>query len=381
MNITKNIWIILIFVFVVGLAGGIIGELVARAYLFDHSFVNPFFGSIDFNNGQYDRAQLIIRDAKKIVVEQDDKTAEIIDSVSGSLVGIFKKIEAPTTDTSFDLDNYYYSKDALGQGLVITSDGWIITALTLNPSDDYVIITAGGRVYDIKEAAKDSLSSFSLIRAEARDLPVLKFVEAVNLTKGQSVVAIDWQGQNILTTISNPGYSPDELARASDGLLMKIILARDLSPDFKGGVLFTLAGEIVGLVDGEGNVNRIDAFSAAINSTLKHNEIRRASLGVYYLRLDDLIDAEGNNPQTVGAMIYPNDKKIAVVKNSAADKAGLKNGDIIISIDGIRLTNGEDLATIISKHIAGDKIFIEYERVGEAKDAEIELGEYQKIKN
>ncbi len=87
----------------------------------------------------------------------------------------------------------------------------------------------------------------------------------------------------------------------------------------------------------------------------------------------------GDQPQAdnylSGALVYKNKQGIAVVKNSAAESAGLKEGDIIISIDGVKINQDNDLADMIQRHIAGDKIRISYARAGKTYDVEIVLGE------
>ena len=76
-----------------------------------------------------------------------------------------------------------------------------------------------------------------------------------------------------------------------------------------------------------------------------------------------------------GAIISKDQKGIAIVKNSPADLAGFKEGDIIISINDIELNNNNNLSNIISQYTAGEEVKIIYERNEEEKEAKVTLGE------
>ena len=95
--------ILLISVFFALLAG-IVGELLARSYLINSAFNIPLLGEINVSDSNSDMSSFVIREAKKVVVEQNDKTAETANAVSGSIVGIFKK-KNPGVDKNFDLVN------------------------------------------------------------------------------------------------------------------------------------------------------------------------------------------------------------------------------------------------------------------------------------
>ncbi|MDD5031746.1 MAG: hypothetical protein PHR36_01740, partial [Patescibacteria group bacterium] len=122
----NRVVILLVFVVIIGLLAGVAGELISRVYMFEDAYNIPFFGNISFSDSNYQGANLVIQGAKKVVVEQNVKVAEIMNSVSGDLVGIFKKIKTADSESKFNPDSYYKLNQALGSGLIITSDGWII---------------------------------------------------------------------------------------------------------------------------------------------------------------------------------------------------------------------------------------------------------------
>ena len=198
MNRYKLVYIILIST-IFGLASGVVGTLMARVYLLENEFNIPLFGEINVSDQGGRGSSLIIQGAKKVVVEQNTKVSDTVAAVKSGLVGIFPRITTSTngvvkgSSTPFDISTYYQLNNEIGQGFIITSDGWIMSAYT--PSEykdlpkteaarvaaikkivsDYVIIDSGAKVHLVKNIVVDELTGLSFWRVEARDLPVKKF--------------------------------------------------------------------------------------------------------------------------------------------------------------------------------------------------------------
>ncbi|MFH1232756.1 MAG: S1C family serine protease [Patescibacteria group bacterium] len=377
----NNFLLTIILTVIFGLAAGIVGEIVARGYLFNN---DALLKEVNFSH-DYNNQGVVIKDAKNIVIEQNVKVNETIDSVNTSIVGIFKKQATVKRSSSinFNLNNYYQLDQNIGQGLIITSDGWIISDLpkeVVSSPIDYVIITKDKNIYSIDKIIKDDLTSFSFIHILAKDLPVRKFANSDEIKNGNLVIAMDFRGNSILTSIINQQVKNSELISYSDGLSGNIIL-NDLSQQsFNGTFFFNLSGDIIAFADRlepdrGGTIKPISYFTGAIKSLLKYKEIRRASLGVNYIDLTKLalIDGDSNNYLKNGAVISKDSKGVSIEKDSQAFLAGLKAGDVITSIDNVELDENNNLTKIIQQHIAGDKINIEYWRQGEKKQTEIVL--------
>ncbi len=400
-NKKNSILIIIIIAAVFGIAGGIAGELAARAYLIDSFYDIPFFGEINFSNGNYNGSNLIIRDAKKVIVEQDTKAQEIINSVGMSLVGIFKKPLLKSEQAgNFNLSDYYQINQEVGQGIIITSDGWIATSflpaeMEQAPQkagqagaagkgdflENYAVITKDGKVYAVDKIIQDKLTKFNFLRVEAKDFPVRNFVGRGGIMAGQSVAAVNWDGASWLSVISAmENYKDQDIVNSSDGISGEIFLVDKPSENFNGSFLFNLAGEVAGLIDNQGKIMPASQFTAAIEGLLKIKEIRRAGLGVNYIDLSELAKAPVLNSAQEGgygkgAVIYKNKQGAAIVKGGAADKAGLKEGDIITAVDNIEINKDNKLNDAIGQYIAGDKVMIAYSRDGNKKEVEVVLGE------
>ena len=138
-------------------------------------------------------------------------------------------------------------------------------------------------------------------------------------------------------------------------------------------MIFDLGGKIIGLADSQGKIRPISHFQAAIKSLLKDRGIKRPSLGVNYLDLSLL--AKENNKYKKGALIYKGGSGVSVIKNSSAEIAGLKEGDIVIQVDNTEINENNNLTNVIQNYLAGDKINIDYLRGEERREVEVELGE------
>jgi len=373
---------IVIGIIAFALIAGLVGGLLARSYLLNSFYNIPFFGEIDLSQG-FNNQNLIIRDAKKIVVEQNAKVTEVASSAGSSIVGVFKKQSEAKSDSAtavFDISNYYLPNQLLGQGLVVTSDGWIITNLqfeaTARPAD-YVIITKDKNVYPLDKIIKDKLTQLNFIHALAKDLPAKKFVVKDNIKNGQLVLAINWYNDSWLSSIISQRSKDSKLVKNSDVFSGAITLASQPAEEFKGAILFDLAGDVVGLIDSQGVIKSIREFEGAVISLLKYKEIKRPSLGINYLDFSSLVDVNGpsNDSLNSGIVIYRGSDGVAVVKGSPASLAGLKEGDIITAIAGIKLDKNNSLFDLIQQHIAGEKVSIEYWRAAEKKQLEVTLGE------
>lgn len=383
----KNRLIIIILSFVLGLAGGIGGAIFTRIYILERFYNIPLSGEFDYSGGNLGGSNIIIKDAKKIVVEQNDKITETINSARGSLVGIFKVNPAAKAEKEnvagqkFNLSDFYKLGEEVGQGFIITSDGWIITAF--KPANlDYAIITQDKKIYNIDKIIGDSLTPFYFVHINAMELPVRGMAEKSEIKNGQLVLALNWKGEAEQNSIISSADRGNNFLFFSDLLADKIVLSDALDKKFFGSFLFNLNGDIIGLINENGEAESISHITPAIRGLLKNKEIKRPALGVNYLDLSLLVNyssaQSATNQYQKGALIYKNLDGASIIKGSAAEKAGLKEGDIIVSVDDLELDGENNLTDIIQNYIAGDIVNIAYLRNGESGEVEVQLGEIGK---
>jgi len=242
----------------------------------------------------------------------------------------------------------------------------------------YVIITGDGKINSIDKIINDGLTKVYFLHINAKDLPIKVFGALDETKNGQLAIAVNWKSQAYLTSIINSHLNEENIVSNSDLILRKINLANVLGKEFNSSVLFGISGNIIGLVNELGEVDSMTNFTSAINSLLKYKEIRRASLGINYIDLSQLINAKENNTENnyanKGALIYKDKNGIAVVKNSPARTAGLKEDDIITYVNNIEINKDNNLADIMQNYLEGEKIKITYMRNNQEKETEVILG-------
>lgn len=392
---------IIIWATIFGLASGVVGAIVARVYILESALNLPLFGEIDFSDARLGGSSLVISGAKKVVVEQNDKVTETLNAVKSSIVGIYEKkstSSAALIGNTIDLDHLeglYSLHEALGQALVITSDGWMVTSYTppelntvrsvnkhlatttdLNKkiAEKYAILTKNGEVYNVDSIIIDPKTSYSFWHFDAEGLPVKKFISREDVANGDLVISVNWQEWTWISSIVDKDNFEHSKIKDSDAVEASFLLEEEPGKDFYGSFLFNLNGEVLAMIDQEGEIKPIYNYTSCIACLLLNKEIRRASLGVYYVDLSQYIGFNSNKISG-GALIAKNTAGVAVKKGSPAAKAGLMEGDVIYSVNKIDLSKDLSLSVLINRYQVGDELEIEYERNGEMGTMSVVLGE------
>jgi hypothetical protein len=384
-------FIIVLLALVFGLTGGVAGSIIARVYFLEDAFNVPLIGDINLNNRQTG-SSLIFSNAKKVVVEQNQKIEEAASAGTKSLVGIYKKIKFEekttvknsgkiATSSTFNINDSYTINDFARQGFILTSDGWILTdflpddlAKLLNAPKststdiaiksalkDYFILDTDKDVYSIDDIIADELSGYSFWKINAQDLPVKKLVPLEEIKNGQIALAINLDGFVLPATVE--GLSKEKnLIKSSDVYDPDIILSEQTGGQFSSSFLLDLNGDIMGMINSKGVAKPIGSFADCIKCLLENKAIKRAVLGVNYVNLSDLIELGQTGKQQEGALIYENEKGVTVMSKSPASLAGLKTGDIILSINGHLVNKDNDLNYLVNQAVPGEAVDIEYLR-------------------
>ena len=373
-------WLIVTVAVLCGLAAGILGEIVTRVY-FLKDFSVPYLSSdLNVNDLNSNGSNLVIRDAKKVVVNEDVKVSETLSSLRPSLVGIFKELPALSTSTAAVSKNNYYQLDKpLITGLIVTADGWVMISLPPELKKDFntknfVVITSDRRIYKIDKinAIANVPGDLNLVHLSgATNLPIKKNIVRSDLSLGQSLLLI----KNVSTVWPTSLASVDKGQKilSSDSLEMHLALAGSITDEFKHSFVFNLNGDLVAIIDEQKNVVPVFAYDYYLQNSLKKNPLPRPYLGVNYLDLSN-IKPSGLNLEK-GAWLIGSTDKAAVLKDSPAQVSGLKEGDVITWVDNQEINSANDLGDIIAMHKAGDSITITYLRNNQEQEAAVTLGQ------
>ena len=283
-------------------------------------------------------------------------------------------------------------------GFVITSDGMIATNKHVaNVSGaKYTVITQDGKKYDARVLAvdPDSSSDFAILKIDAKNLPVVEFGDSDSLDVGSRVIAIGnalGEFQNTVTVGILSGKNrtleaTDSSGGSSETLSGLLQTDAAINSGNSGGPLVNLKGQVVGIntataakgqAEGLGFAIPINILKSAISSVQKTGKIIRPYLGVRYMMVDEKVAAVYGLKEAKGALVYadPTNGVSAVVKDSPADKAGLKSGDVILKVNNDEAKEGSPLSTLLSRYQPNDEVTLKILRDSKEQDVRVRLGE------
>jgi S1-C subfamily serine protease len=367
-----NLFILIVVSLAFGTLAGVAGSMVATSYW--GSNLESLTGARDVNlaDSIYSRANLIIQDAKKVVVNQDVKVDETIAALQPFLLSAFKD-EAGTKD-------YYNLTTPDAYGFILSNDGWVI----LNGVKDnnlenikkYSAISYDKKMYEVDQAVTVKISGDgSIILAHlksATNLPVRKMANPSDLQPGTTLLVVSPSGQTLISSLVSKKRPSLQLTSDRPDILLK--LSDNLGEEFKNSFVFNLGGDFVGFIDSDLQARPNYVFLPAWRTLVAAQKSVFPSLGVNYLNLA-IVKAPGLKIDKGAWLKETEANQPAVIKNGPADKAGLKEGDVITRIDDQELDSAHDLSEVLSAYSAGDVIYVTYNRNGEQGGVEIKLGE------
>lgn len=319
----------------------------------------------------------------------ENSIAEVANKVSGSVVSIVTKTKA------MDFFGQNHDTSAAGTGIIVSSDGYILTnkhvidgATTVN------VVLDDGTVYEkVSVVAIDPLNDVAFLKIEGvENLSSAKLGDSKTLTTGQQVIAIgNALGQYKNTVTSGIISGTQRSITATNGGTMTENLTDMIQTDAainsgnSGGPLVNASGEVIGIntatssgADGIGFAIPISSVKGMLNSLLETGEAKRAYIGVYYVNISADMAKAYNLPVKMGAYIYSPTNYSAIVAGGPADKAGLKDKDIITTINGVKVGAVGTVASILGEYKPGDTVQLAVLRAGKEIAINITLGEYIK---
>jgi len=268
-----------------------------------------------------------------------------------------------------------------GTGFIVQSDGLIITNkhVVADTSTKYSVYTSDGKNYDAVIKAVDPVFDIAILKIDAKDLPIAELGTSEALVPGQTAIAIGnalGQYQNsvtvgVISAIGRVIQAGDSSGTSTESLDNVIQTDAAINPGNSGGPLLNIGGQVVGVntaVDQTGQsigfAIPVSLVDSAIDSYLAKGKIVRPMLGLRYISLNKDIAVSNKLPVSDGALLYSSDGSISVISGGPADRAGLKDRDIITRIADEKITQSTTLLSLVTKHKVGDSIKITYLRDG-----------------
>ena len=315
-----------------------------------------------------------IKQTQKLI-EEESVVIDVVEKVSPSVVSIAVE-NRPFFNPFFGLQQPKEKQSGIGTGFVVSKDGLILTNkhVVSEKGATYIAIirenSGPEKKLTIKEINRDPFNDLALVRVDAGDLKPVEIGDSDNLKVGQKVIAIGnalGQFENTVTTgvVSGlgRGVSPvDPATGVAERLEDLIQTDAAINPGNSGGPLLNFAGQVVGVnvavASGAQNIGfalPVNVLKDALGTFNQTGSFAsKPFLGVEYQMISKQAALLNEVPQ--GALIS------TVVTGSPAEKAGVKEGDIIVKIDGESLNSDKGLSDIISKKKAGQEVELEIYR-------------------
>jgi serine protease Do len=267
----------------------------------------------------------------------------------------------------------------LGSGFIVKSDGVILTnAHVVDGATRISVKLTDRREFTAKVIGEDKDTDVAVLRIDAKGLPTVKLGDPARTQVGEWVLAIGspFGFENSVTagivsararTLPNENYVP--------------FLQTDVpvNPGNSGGPLFNLAGEVIGINSqiysrsggymGLSFAIPIDVAMRVEGQLVSHGRVRRARMGVTVQGVDQALADSFGLPKPEGALVS------SVEPGSAAEKAGLEAGDVILSMDGKPIDSSAELPPRVAELSPGTRAQLTVWRGGKERDVSVVLGE------
>ena len=308
-------------------------------------------------------------------------TEQVADLVSPSVVVI-------TTEQVVYSQWSWYGQNQVesgaGSGVIISSDGYILTCAHVVDGASTITVTIGDTDYTATLVGEDTTSDIAVIKIDANGLTPATVGNSDGLKVGQSVMAVgnplgELGGTVTGGMISALNRSVTIQGSSSVNTMSLIQMDASVSPGNSGGGLFNMNGELIGIVNAKSSSSDAEGlgFAIPINDAIKVAQellengyvTGRPYLGITYLAVEDAQTAAQLGVNAYGVYV------VEVVKGGPAEKAGLQAGDRIVSVDGTEIASKDDLGTLMQKHTAGDTLSITIARDGQMQTVNVTLGE------
>ncbi len=276
-----------------------------------------------------------------------------------------------------------------GTGFIVSESGLILTNRHVVEDEraEYTVFLSTGEEKEADVLARDPVHDLALLKIEGEDFPILEFGDSNGIRRGQTAIAIGNALGELENTVSVgiiSGFGRRVTAQGRRGAkVLDDVIQTDAAINLgnSGGPLLNLEGKVVGVntatavyAEGIGFAIPSNKAKRFIEEVKEHGEIFYPFLGIRYIVVNEEIQKEEDLPVDYGALVFKGDDEWAVEPDSAADKAGLREGDIILEFDGERITEDNHLASVIIRYYPEDTVELKILRDGAEKTLEATLG-------
>jgi serine protease Do len=330
----------------------------------------------------------------------EDAYVSVANSVRPTVVSIQATTKQQSSPKSKQFDQFFHffgpdfqfkmpeemPSRGFGSGVIVTSDGYIITNnhVVENADEGSVKVKlVDTREFDAKVAGTDPLTDIAVIKIDAKDLPVAALGNSDELRIGQMVMAIG-NPFNLNFTVTHGIISAlgrDGLGLKKDSYGIENFIQTDavINPGNSGGALVNLHGEVIGInaaiatrtgvYEGYGFAIPMNLVKSVAEDLIKNGKVRRGYIGVQIGNVDATMAKANGLDKARGVLVQ------SLTEGGAASEAGIKEGDIILSINGKEVNTANELQTYVASKHPGDIVTLNIWRDKKTTETKVKLRE------
>lgn len=268
-----------------------------------------------------------------------------------------------------------------GSGFFVTEDGIIATNRHVIDDEDaeYTVVTVDGRELDAVVLAKDPVLDLAFLKVEGERFPALALADSDGIQIGETVIAIGNALAEFSHSVTKGIVSGKNRRLLAGGLLRSEIIEEAIqtdaaiNPGNSGGPLINMDGEVIGMntaiSDGAqllGFALPSNSLQRSLDSVREYGRVVRPWLGVRFVPVDADYARSHDLAHDYGAhIIAGTEENPSIIPDSPAARAGLREGDVILEIDGVRVDDEHSLANIVSKRFPDEEVTLRVARGSE----------------
>jgi len=273
-------------------------------------------------------------------------------------------------------------RTAAGSGVIITSDGYIVTNNhVVDGADELMVTLNDNKEYSARIIGADATTDLALIKIDAKQLPAIQIANSDNVKVGEWVLAV---GNPLgLNNTVTAGIVSAKARTMGQGVQSMIQTDAAINSGNSGGALVNTRGELIGINAmiysqtgtniGYGFAIPTTIMNKVVDDLKKYGNVQRAMIGIKGSDVNAYVDSEKEKGKEVDLGTMEGIYIAEVVDDGAAAEAGLKEGDVITHIDGQKIKSFGELQNVIAQKRPGDKITINYLRNKSKKTATLTL--------
>ncbi len=350
--------------------------------------INKFFQQAPAN-GNTTSHQSVANDGNKIVTPEEGDVAGLVEKVGPSVVSV---VTTGAANSQRGGNQDVTEQEGAGTGVIVSGDGYILTNkhVVSDAKTVKVVLSDGTTHENVKIVGTDPLNDVAFLKVDGvTNLPAAQLGDSSSVRVGQRVVAIGnslGQYQNTVTSGIISGSGRPVSAQAGDTVEnLTDLLQTDAAINLgnSGGPLLNLSGQVIGIntaivedAQGIGFAIPINSTKGIMKGVLAGKGVERAYLGVNFVSITAEVAKYYNLGVKQGAYVHA-ERGTAILAGSPAEKAGLKDNDIITKVGGVNVGAAGSVSSLVAEYTPGDTITVTVLRNGQALDISITLGLYK----